>query len=165
MSRLLIVFALASLLIAGCAHTPAHNNLTPASASQAGSGLVTKTSEFSFEETVLRLESALEARGVKIMAKIDHAANAANVDLILPPTTLLIFGNPKAGTLLMQTSRSAAIDLPMKALVTQDGDSIILQYNDIYHLAGRHNIPDDAPVLEKIAGLLDSVTDEATTTE
>jgi hypothetical protein len=90
-----------------------------------------------------------------------RAANAAGAELDLPPTTLVIFGNPAAGTQLMQQSRSAGIDLPMKALIYETSDGVVLEYNDVGYVARRHGVPADLPVLSKIKGLLTAVTAEA----
>lgn len=127
-------------------------------------GIIQMKSDHSVKDTVMRLETALANRGVKIMGKVDHAANAAGVDISLPATTLVIFGNPAAGTQLMQASRSAAIDLPMKALVYETDDGVFLEYNDIQYIAKRHGIPADLPVLEKVSGLLNAIATEATST-
>jgi uncharacterized protein (DUF302 family) len=107
----------------------------------AESGLVTLTSTHDFGTTLARLVAALEAKGITIFARIDHAAGAASVGLPLRPTTLLAFGNPAAGTPLMQAAQTAGIDLPLKALVWQDADgSVRLSYNDPSWVAVRHAI-------------------------
>lgn len=74
-------------------------------------------SEFPVPETEKRLVNALEEAGMTVMARVDHAANAETVDMSLRPTRLVVFGNPTAGTPLMQCSRTTAIDLPQKALI------------------------------------------------
>ena len=125
-------------------------------------GLVRIVSAYSVEETVARLEAALAARKVNVMAKIDHAANAAGADLALEPTVLVIFGNPAAGTLLMQASRSTAIDLPMKALIYEQDGVVMYEYNAVAYIAARHGVPADLPVIKKIEGLLGAVAAEAT---
>ena len=140
---------------------------TPASGAKTSAGfhsdgLVRIASAYSVDETVARLEAALAARNVTIMAKVDHAANAAGADLTLAPTVLVIFGNPAAGTQLMQASRSAGIDLPMKALIYEQGGVVMFEYNTIDYIAGRHGVPTDLPVLAKIEGLLGAVAAEAT---
>ena len=129
----------------------------------AGEQLIKKQSDFSFEETLEKFEQALADRGITLMSKVDHAANAASVDLTLPPTTLLIFGNPAAGTKLMQAKRSIALELPLKALVSEDEEGAIwVQYADIKHIAKRHGIDHAHPVVEKVSGVVDAVTTEAT---
>ena len=85
-------------------------------------GLITLASAYDVGTTLDRLTAALAAKGITVFARIDHAAGAASVGLPLRPTTLLIFGNPVAGTPLMQAAQTAGIDLPLKALVWQGVD-------------------------------------------
>jgi uncharacterized protein (DUF302 family) len=105
--------------------------------------------------TADRLEKALSGAGFKIFARVDHAAGAKSVDMQLPPTELLIFGKPAAGTKLMESQRTVGIDLPLKYLVWQDADGkVMVGWNDPAWLAKRHGIEDRAPVIEKIQGAL-----------
>lgn len=83
-------------------------------------GLMTRVSPYPVAETVDRLEAVLKARGVKVFARIDHAAEARAAGLELRPAQLLIFGNPKVGTPMMQAAPEMGLDLPMKALAWQD---------------------------------------------
>jgi uncharacterized protein (DUF302 family) len=103
-------------------------------------GLEPIRSRFSVEETERRLVSLLEAKGMTIVARVDHAAGALKAGLELEPTRLVIFGNPRLGTLLMQCRRSVAIDLPMKALVWREGDGVWLAYNTAGYLDDRHDL-------------------------
>jgi uncharacterized protein (DUF302 family) len=104
-------------------------------------GLITLASAHDVGTTLDRLTAALAAKGVTVFARIDHAAGAASVGLPLRPTTLVIFGNPAAGTPLMQAAQTAGIDLPLKALVWQSVDgSTQLTYNDPAWIAARHGI-------------------------
>jgi uncharacterized protein (DUF302 family) len=104
-------------------------------------GLVTIQSAFNVATTLERLTKAPETKGVTIFAIIYHAAAAASIGLPLRPTTLVIFGNPAAGTPLMQIAQTAGIDLPLKALVWQDTDGTArLSYNDPSWIAARHGI-------------------------
>jgi len=104
-------------------------------------GLVTLPSAHDFVTTLGRLTAVLEAKGLAIFARIDHAAGAASVGLALRPTTLLVFGNPTGGTPLMQAAQTAGIDLPLKALVWQDaGGSVLVTYNDPGWIAARHQL-------------------------
>jgi len=116
-------------------------------------GLVTIASEYPVKEAIDRLESALRAKGVAIFARIDHAAGAASVDMLLRPTELLIFGNPKAGTPLMQANQTIGLDLPLKILAWQDAaGKVWLTYNDPRWLARRHKLGDAAkPTVEALA--------------
>jgi uncharacterized protein (DUF302 family) len=105
-------------------------------------GLTTLKSDFSPGETVARLEAAVQTRGLSVFARLDHAAGAAAVGLPLPPTVLVIFGNARGGTPLMQARRTAGIDLPLKALVWQDDSGVTcLSYNEPAWLAARHGLP------------------------
>jgi uncharacterized protein (DUF302 family) len=110
----------------------------------AGNGMVHLRSHHSVQETLQRLESALRAHGVSIFARIDHSGEAEKVGLRMPPTQVLIFGSPKAGTPLMVASPTLAIDLPLKALAWEDADGTVwLSYNSPEYLKQRHNVPDD----------------------
>ena len=94
-------------------------------------GLMTRPSSLGPKETMNRLEAAVKAKGMTVFARVDHAAGAAEVGLPLRPTELLIFGNAKGGTPLMQAIQTIGIDLPLKALVWQDGaEKTWLAYND-----------------------------------
>lgn len=101
-------------------------------------GLITLRSAHDFPTTLDRLLKVLEAKGVIVFARIDHAAGAASVGLALRPTTVVVFGNPTAGTPLMQAAQSAGVDLPLKALVWEDaGGAVNLSYNDPAWIATR----------------------------
>src|SRR5713101_8223852 len=107
-------------------------------------GLVTLASKFSVKETLDRLETDLKAKGITVFAGIDHAAGAASVAMPLRATELLIFGNPKAGTPLMQSNQTIGIDLPLKILGWQDaGGKVWLTYDDPSWLAQRHRLSPD----------------------
>jgi len=102
-------------------------------------GLITLRSSHDFATTLERLLAALAGKGITVFARIDHAAGAAGVGLHLPPTTVVVFGNPTAGTPLMQAGQTAGIDLPLKALVWQDArGAVSLSYNDPVWIAARH---------------------------
>jgi uncharacterized protein (DUF302 family) len=109
-----------------------------------GTGMVHLRSHHSVQETLQRLESVLRAHGLSIFARIDHSGEAEKVGLRMPPTQLLIFGSPKAGTPLMVASPTLAIDLPLKALAWEDaGGTVWLSYNSPDYLTQRHNVPAD----------------------
>jgi uncharacterized protein (DUF302 family) len=115
-------------------------------------GLVHLSSIHSVVDIVARLEAILHAKGLPILAKIDHSGDAAKTGLTMPPTKLLIFGNPKSGTPLMISAPTVAIDLPLKALIWQDTDGKTwLSYNSPEYLKDRHGIPND--LLKNIAGI------------
>lgn len=116
-----------------------------------GNGMVHLRSHYSVWETLQRLESVLHAHGLTIFGRVDHSGEAEKVGLRMPPTQLLIFGSPKAGTPLMVVSPTLAIDLPLKALAWEDADGTSwLSYNDPDYLKQRHNVPDD--LMTNIAG-------------
>jgi uncharacterized protein (DUF302 family) len=119
------------------------------------SGLVTLASAHGAAETVRRLEGALRQKGVHLFARIDHAEGARQAGLALRPTVVLLFGNPQVGTPLMQSNQTAGIDLPLKALVWEDGGGKVwLTYNDPASLARRHRVGDqEATVRALTAGL------------
>lgn len=105
-------------------------------------GIVDVPSNHSVDETVARLEGVLKARGITLFTVIDHSGDAAKLGLQMAPTKLLIFGNPKAGTPLMQAAPSVAIDLPLKILVWQGADGKAwLSYNTPEYLHERHGFP------------------------
>jgi len=98
-------------------------------------------SDRNFDDTLAAARAAIEARGFKIVAVIDHAAAAAAVGETLPPTTLIIFGNPKGGTPLMRAAPSIAIDLPLKALVYEGADDgVTIAVQEIDALFAEHDV-------------------------
>jgi len=124
-------------------HTSA--DLTAGTKAMNAEGMADILSSFSVAETADRLESLLRARGVKIFARIDQAAEAQAVGLSMPKTELLIFGNPKSGTPLMVQFPSIAMDLPLKALIWESADGKVwLSYNTPEYLKARHRL-DSAP--------------------
>jgi len=128
----------------------------------AGEGMQVIVSRHGFDETVQRIEQILdELPPVSLMAKVDHRANARRVGLELPPTTVLIFGNPNLGTRLMQSRRTAAIDLPMKMLVWEEGGKVYIGWNEPAWIAERHGIDDRAEVVKKMTGALSRIAHRA----
>ncbi len=129
----------------------------------AENGIIVKESKHSVNATISLLEETLKSKGITIFARVDHAAGGAKVDLPLRPTELLIFGNPKLGTPLMQSNQTAGLDLPLKALAYEDADGkVLLVYNDPEYLNSRHGLGDKAEVVKKISGALNKFTDVAT---
>jgi uncharacterized protein (DUF302 family) len=127
-------------------------------------GLVSVQSRVSARETLDRLLAALVTRKLTVFARVDHAAGAASVGLPLRPTDVVIFGNPKGGTALMQDQQSAGIDLPLKALIWEDaGGQAWLSYNDPAWIAERHGLgAASAAAVKAMAELLGAIAKEAT---
>jgi len=126
-------------------------------------GLTTIKSSHDPRETMNRLEAAVTAKGLTVFARIDHAAGAAAASLPLRPTEVLIFGNAKGGTPLMQAAQTIGIDLPLKALVWQDASGETwLSWNDPAWLAARHGLTEVDAVAGKLATLLDELAKSAT---
>ncbi len=134
------------------------------STAYADDGVVSMESAHDVATTVDRLEAALAEKGMTVFARIDHAAGARGVGETLRPTQLLIFGNPKVGTPLMQCGQGIAIDLPQKALAWEDAaGKVWLGYNDPHYLAARHGIEADcAEVIERVEKALATFTRAAT---
>lgn len=148
MRKLLVAFALFALT---------------QTAAFADSGMIAVKSAHDVPATTDKLVAALEEKGMKIFARIDHAAGAKKVDMTLEPTELVIFGNPKIGTALMKCGPSIAIDLPLKALIREDGDGQTwLGYNDPAYLAERHKLEGCDKVIEKVTGALAGFAKAAT---
>jgi uncharacterized protein (DUF302 family) len=131
----------------------------------AAEGLTTIRSSYAPEETMKRLEAEVAAKGLTVFARIDHAAGAKKAGLPLRPTDLLIFGNAKSGTPLMQSVQTTGIDLPLKALVWQDESGATwLSYSDPRWLARRHGLgPEIEAPVGAIAGALAALAKAATT--
>jgi uncharacterized protein (DUF302 family) len=105
-------------------------------------GLIRVASHYAIDETVRRLQESFAQKGLQIFAVIDHSGEAGKVGLKMPPTKVVIFGSPKAGTPLMVAAPSLAIDLPLKALVAEDAEGkVTVTYNDPEYLRTRHSFP------------------------
>ena len=115
-------------------------------------GIITHPSPYSVPETLDRLEALLHAKSIKVFTRVDHSGEAEKAGLHMPPTQLLIFGNPKGGTPIMLAVPLSAIDLPIKALAWQDAEGKVwLSYNDPQYLKTRFSVPDE--LLAPISGL------------
>lgn len=126
-------------------------------------GLISLESPHDVATTIDKLTAVLESKGMSIFGRVNHAANAQNVDLSLRPTELLIFGNPAIGTPLMNCAQSVAIDLPQKMLAWQDEDGKTwLAYNNPMYLKSRHTIEGCDEVLGKVSGALANFAKAAT---
>jgi uncharacterized protein (DUF302 family) len=128
-------------------------------------GLITVNSTLSATDTLTRLQAALQGVGMAVFAVFDHAAAAKDAGLSLRPTTVLAFGNPAAGTKLMQANQVAGLDLPLKILVWEDESGAAkITYNDPRWLAARHQLgAQTEPVIAAMANLLASLAEKATT--
>jgi len=126
-------------------------------------GVMRVKSKHSVEVTIDRLQNALDKKGMTIFKRINHAQGGKSVGINIRPTELLIFGNPKIGTKLMQCSQEAALDLPQKALAYEDqSGSVWLIYNDPAYLAKRHHIKGCEKVINKFSHALAHFTNIAT---
>ncbi len=130
----------------------------------AADGLKSVRSSHGPKQTMDRLEAAVKAKGMTVFARIDHSAGAAAAGLSLRPTELLVFGNAKGGTPLMQATQTIGLDLPLKALVWQDGSGTTwLSYNDPAWLAQRHGLGHEADATTSaMAAGLDTMARTAT---
>ena len=129
----------------------------------ASEGLVTLKSAHSVKTTADKLVKMLKKKGMTVFIRIDHEAGAKKVGKILRPTEVIVFGNPKAGTPVMQCSQSAAIDFPQKALIMEDEKGVVtLSYNDPKYIGKRHNIKGCDKVLTKISAILGKFAKGAT---
>jgi len=130
-------------------------------------GLTTMRSSYGPKDTMSKLESEVKAKGMTVFARINHAAGAAAVGLSLRPTEVLIFGNAKGGTPLMQSMQTIGIDLPLKALVWQDeSGGTWLSYDDPAWLASRHGLGREVDAtVSALAGALDAVARAATASQ
>ena len=121
-------------------------------------GLTTIASSYDPKETMDRLETEIHAKGMTVFARIDHAAGAAEVGLTLRPTELIIFGNARGGTPLMQSVQTVGIDLPLKALVWEDTvGKTWLSYNEPSWIAQRHSVANAEQVVSKMAAALSAM--------
>jgi len=125
-------------------------------------GLTTVPSQRGPKETMDRLEAELRAEAMTIFARIDHAAGAREAGLELRPTEVVIFGNARGGTPLMQLGQTAGIDLPLKALVWQDAKhKTWISYNEPSWIAQRHGLTNVEAPVSKLAAFLRAVITKA----
>jgi uncharacterized protein (DUF302 family) len=128
----------------------------------AGSTMTTKKSSHSVKVTLDRLEAGLKEKGITVAARWDHAGAAKGVGMPLRPMEVLIFGNPKLGTPLMQSNPRAGVDLPLKVLAWEDDKGQVwVGYTKPDALAARYKIHDQGEVIKKITGALDGLTNQA----
>ena len=133
--------------------TPAINSIN------ADKGLVTLQSNHSVQDTADKLVSIIESKDMTVFARVDHQKNAQSAGLSLRPTQVIMFGNPKAGTPLMNCEQTVAIDLPQKVLISEDADkNVWLSYNNPDYLKTRHNIEGCDTVIDNIAKALNTIS-------
>ena len=126
-------------------------------------GMQDKASNFGFQETQARLESALKEKGLTLFAKIDHADGAQKAGLSMRPATVTIFGNPKGGTPFMVAAPKSAIDFPLKALVWENAEGkVFVSYNTLDYIVHRHDIIGEDALAKKLDGLLEAIAKAAT---
>jgi uncharacterized protein (DUF302 family) len=131
-------------------HSHSANHQETLMAPNTNNGIVNKRSNHSVSETLDRLNHTLQAKGVTIFAIVDHSGEAEKVGLQMPPTKLVLFGSPQAGTPLMLAAPSVALDLPLKILVSEDSQGKVwVSYNTPEYLKQRHGLPQD--LLQNIA--------------
>jgi len=136
--------------------------LTISAAPALSQALIVHESKFSVKETLDRLATELNTRGMKVASRVDHAAGAKTVGMDMPPTEVVMFGNPKLGTPLMLSAPSIAIDLPMRMVAWQDkAGKVWIGYTSPDMLKERHRIKDRDEVFNAMAGALDGVAKAA----
>lgn len=150
-----LIWAVAAALALGAAiHAPG--------ALAQSQGVVVKPSAFSVKQTMDRLETVLKGKGFQIFARVDHAAGAARIEKEMAPAEVLIFGNPRIATPLMQANMDAGLDLPMKALAYQDASGkVFLVYNHPAYIARRHVIVSLNKLVQAVSRILTNLTDDA----
>ena len=126
---------------------------------------ISKKSPYPVAKTLDNLEKILKTKGITVFTRVDHAAGAKQVVMAMKPTQLLIFGNPKLGTPLINENRMMGLDLPMKALAWEDDQGQVwLSYLKPSELQGRHGLKNDA-VIKKMTEALDGMTSRAVAVE
>jgi len=125
--------------------------------------MILRTSSRSYPDTRDALVRAIEARGLTVFARIDHAAGAREAGMDLCDEDVLLFGSPRSGTPLMQSDPAIGIELPLRILLWREGERVVLGYKDPRELAGVYQVSEHLSVLEQMAALLDQLVGEAGT--
>jgi uncharacterized protein (DUF302 family) len=123
--------------------------------------MIVRRSASDYAETTRSLVEAIERRGLTLFARIDHAAGAHEVGLELAEEQVVLFGNPRSGTPLMQSDRRIGIDLPLRMLIWQEGEDVLLGYGDPRELSRAYDVASQQSTLEQMAMLLDGLAAEA----
>jgi len=128
----------------------------------ASADIIKKASAHSVKETMDKFEALIKSKGLGVFARVDHTANAAGVDMKMNDAEVLIFGNPKAGTVLMKKDPATALDLPLKVAVYKDNDGKVwISYRNPQDLSADYTLA-GVPVLDKVEGALDKLTSAVT---
>ncbi len=121
--------------------------------------IIKKESVYTVKETMDKFESLIKSKGLTVFARIDHAKNAAGVDMQMNDAEVIIFGNPKGGTLLMKNDVAVALDLPLRVAVYKDNDGKVwISYHNPQALKTNYKISKGVKVLDKVEGALDKLT-------
>jgi uncharacterized protein (DUF302 family) len=168
MKNLLIFLSIVTVTVfSGCTNTSKQSQKNRMNEEenivQTEPGFTTVKSQNSVDDTYQNLVQAIESKkAISIIAELNHTENAASVDMDLRPTRILMFGNPKLGTPLMQAGQTAGLDLPQKVLVYENAEGeVFIAYNDPAYLAERHTIEGQKKVLNKISGALEKLAEGA----
>ncbi len=125
--------------------------------------IVKKSSTYSVKETMDKFETLVKSKGMSIFARVDHKKNAVGIDMKMNDAEVLIFGNPKGGTVLMNQDIAVSLDLPLRVAVYKDTDGKVwLSYHNPQDLKGSYNVEGGAKVLNKVEGALDKLTTAVT---
>jgi uncharacterized protein (DUF302 family)/uncharacterized membrane protein YidH (DUF202 family) len=156
-----LAMAIYLLSIRSSAHLNSGNSEEISMTPKKANGIIDTPSKHSVDETVEKLKTILQAKGITLFALVDHSAEAEKVGMKMRPTKLLIFGNPKGGTPVMLAAPSIAIDLPLKILIWEDGEGKVwLSYNSPAYLQERHGVPPDLVQNIAVVGTLATLAGE-----
>ena len=163
--RNLMISALIILSAGACAATAAERSASPVTAAKSSEpNALTARSQNDFETTLTLLRSAIDSRGFKTFAVIDHAKGAASIDQALPPTTLVIFGNPKGGTPLMQADQRLGLELPLKMLVHEsERGEVFITHASYGRIINDYGLTGQEARISAINGAMRAIILEATT--
>ena len=148
--------------LAGCAEAETQRAEDAVSRVVVQDRFAVRRSAVGFDATLSRLLEALDRRDLTVFAVIDHAAAAQGAGAVLPPTTVVIFGNPQAGTPLMRAAPVMGAELPLRALVYERGGEVFLAVTGMANLARAYPLDDEAAVVDRVAGALAEIADEVT---
>jgi uncharacterized protein (DUF302 family) len=123
--------------------------------------VIVTRSALTFDEAVGRVSASIERRGMTVFARVDHAEGARAVGLELADELVLVFGDARAGTPLMQSDPRIGIELPLRMLIWSDDEGVLLGYRDPCELAGAYDVAAHQPTLEQMAALLADIAREA----